>query len=87
MRSRFGTCVVYSGSRSLARNREVGGAPASRHVYARFPLEVAADVGFVDGTPNQWSAFARTLALRHDRGGVGAYSGHVHVDVGPRRDW
>ena len=87
LRVKFGRCTVHSGKRSEVKNAEVGGAPQSRHLYHRFPLSPAADVTFLAGTPAEWARYARALANGYGRGGVGRYSGHVHVDVGPRRDW
>lgn len=87
MRQAFGPCTVHSGYRSAARNKAVGGAPESHHVYEKRPFAVAADVSFARGTPNEWGKRARELAYQHGRGGVGTYATHVHVDLGPRRTW
>lgn len=87
LRATFGPCTVHSGKRSPQHNADVGGAPESRHVYSRRPLEAAGDVSFARGSPAQWAGAARVLARRYGRGGVGKYTTHVHVDVGPRRDW
>lgn len=76
MRARFGVCVVTSGYRTVAHNRAVGGAPASRHLYDRWASTPAVDVRFSRGTPEQWGALAISMKV----GGVGIYRGHVHVD-------
>lgn len=87
LRERYGACRVISGKRTVAHNSEVGGAPESRHLYSRRPLEAAADVAFARGSPAQWASTARALSALYGRGGVGQYSGHLHVDSGPRRRW
>lgn len=76
MRARFGLCVVTSGYRTVARNRAVGGAQDSRHVYDKHADTPAVDVTFGRGTPEQWAAMAISMGV----GGVGLYPSHVHVD-------
>lgn len=76
MRLWYGPCTVTSGYRTAAHNRAVGGAPASRHLYAEHHHDPAADVRFATGTPEKWAA----LAIRMKVGGVGLYRSHVHVD-------
>lgn len=76
MRARFGVCTVVSGYRGEQRNREVGGAADSRHLYRRHPDSPAADVVFATGSPEQWTALAVQLRV----GGIGTYRGHVHLD-------
>lgn len=69
-------CV--SGYRSPASNRLVGGVDDSTHLIAK-----AADLHFPpDRLPE---AVERAVALR--AGGVGAYPGFVHIDVGAMRFW
>lgn len=69
-------CV--SGYRSVASNRLVGGVDDSTHLVAK-----AADLWFPpDKLPE---AVERAVALR--AGGVGAYPGFVHLDVGAVRFW
>jgi len=87
MRNAFGTCTIASGKRSDAKNEAVGGAPESRHLYARRPLQVAADVTFARGSSRDWADFARRRARALGRGGVGFYATHVHVDLGSEREW
>lgn len=76
MRARYGVCTITSGYRTAARNKAVGGAPKSHHLYEMWPLSPAADVRFAKGTPEQWAATAINMRV----GGVGLYAGHVHVD-------
>lgn len=102
LRAGFGPVTVHSGYRSFPVNRRVGGAKRSVHLL-RTPLPdrgrrsstvaAAADVTCAEGTPSIWAGFARAerresvhLAQR-GRGGVGQYSGFVHLDTGPARDW
>lgn len=87
MRTAFGPCTIVSGRRSDAKNEAVGGAPESRHLYHRRPLQVAADVTFARGSSRDWSDFARRRARALGRGGVGYYATHVHVDLGSEREW
>ena len=82
MRARFGRCIVNSGFRTDAKNREVGGAPNSQHLYHRTPGDVAADVTFARGTPREWGDEAERLL---PQGGVGRYRTFVHVDNRPFR--
>lgn len=84
MRARFGECRVTSGYRHRAYNAGIGGAARSYHIYElRGGLEVAADVTFARGNPEQWAAYARALG----KGGVGEYATFVHCDNGPVRRW
>lgn len=72
-----GPIIVTSGYRSAGYNRQVGGAPASRHVPSSEPGVVAADVYALQATPRElWSTFDRLGA-----GGLGLYRTHVHVDT------
>lgn len=87
LRAEFGRCTVISGRRTEAKNRAVGGAPASRHLYDQFPTQPAADVVFATGTPAAWHRKAKQLQQAHGIGGVGRYDTHLHVDIGPKRSW
>jgi uncharacterized protein YcbK (DUF882 family) len=84
MRGKFGQCKVNSGYRTEAYNRSVGGASASQHLYDQSPADVAADVRFTSGTPQDWAAEAERLLKG---GGIGTYSSFTHVDNrrGPAR--
>jgi uncharacterized protein YcbK (DUF882 family) len=79
MRAQFGPCYVHSGRRTRERNDQVGGAPLSFHLYELRPATAAADVSFARGTPREWAAFARRVL--GNRGGVGTYPTHIHVDL------
>lgn len=76
LRARFGTCHVHSGFRSLQTNRDVGGAPDSRHLYSRHWDSPAADITFARGTVQEWATAADRLGV----GGLGVYTTHIHVD-------
>lgn len=79
--NRFGSVHINSGYRSPGHNRRVGGARNSQHVACR-----AADIK-VWGVSKY--ALARFLRRQPGRGSVGTYGckSHVHVDVGPYRNW
>jgi hypothetical protein len=77
MRGKFGTCTVHSGFRTDSKNAQVGGATQSQHLYHRTPNDVAADITFAHGTPQEWAAEGDRLL---PQGGVGRYKTFVHVD-------
>lgn len=78
LRDRFGPVTVLSGFRSDAHNRAVGGAARSYHKYRLAPGRgVAADVRCARGSVADWAAFAD----RRGAGGLGTYSGFVHIDT------
>jgi hypothetical protein len=77
LREQFGRCTVHSGKRTKLRNRLVGGAPRSKHVYNAQPSVAAADVSFERGTPREWAAAASRL---NPLCGIGVYPGHLHID-------
>lgn len=81
LRHRFGRCVVISGHRTPARNRQVGGAPNSWHVWEWHVPELAVDVAFQRGTPSLWGAAAGHTPA----GGIGVYARHLHVDSRKQR--
>ena len=76
LRLAYGPTTIVSGYRSADHNRAVGGAPASRHVPANEPGVAAADIVCRHGTPRQWYQLLAELSP----GGLGLYTGHVHVD-------
>ena len=76
LRSEFGPVVISSGYRTERTNREVGGAPRSRHLYDVFHSTPAADVVARRGSPGEWYAFLDQL----QPGGLGLYPGHIHID-------
>jgi uncharacterized protein YcbK (DUF882 family) len=76
LRDRYGPCIVISGHRTPARNRAVGGARWSWHVWEWHPGEMGVDVVFRRGNPSQWSA----AAAEGPAGGIGTYRGHTHLD-------
>jgi uncharacterized protein YcbK (DUF882 family) len=76
LRERFGPVTILSGYRTPAYNREVGGAPASFHVYSQGRWGAAADVRARRGEPRTWHRYLASL----DPGGLGLYPHHVHVD-------
>src|SRR4051794_22518974 len=83
LRQKFGRCIIVSGHRSPIRNREVGGAPHSWHVWEWHPGEMGVDVIFARATPPIWAE----EASQGHAGGIGTYRSHVHLDSGPRRYW
>jgi uncharacterized protein YcbK (DUF882 family) len=76
LRDALGPVYVTSGFRSAARNRAVGGAPASRHVPTSEPGAVAADIHVPGRSPREVYAYLEQLRP----GGLGLYPTHVHVD-------
>lgn len=89
MRAEFGVCHVLSGYRPRQYNASIGGAKFSQHIYELTPDSVAADTFYDHGNPISWAKYARELANKVRKGGVGQYnqSHFVHIDNGPRRDW
>jgi uncharacterized protein YcbK (DUF882 family) len=87
LRAEFGRATVLSGFRTRSYNARVGGSPTSIHLYALNPRQVAADVRFEQGEPEEWAAAAERLKTP----GVGRYddSRYVHVDIrrGPAARW
>lgn len=76
LRSEYGPVRIVSGYRTRTHNSAVGGAPRSYHVYMRGRYGAAADVACSRGSPRAWYAYLERLSP----GGLGRYSGHVHVD-------
>lgn len=83
LRERYGRCLIVSGKRSPTRNREVGGAPRSWHVWEFHEGGLAVDVVFARATPPIWAE----AASKGRAGGIGTYRAHLHLDNGPRRYW
>jgi hypothetical protein len=81
LRERYGACVVVSGHRTPARNAAVGGARWSWHVWEWHPGQMGVDVVFSRGQPSTWGRAAE----RGRAGGIGIYSGHLHLDSRPGR--
>ncbi|WP_207537217.1 YcbK family protein [Sabulicella rubraurantiaca] len=69
---------VLSGYRSPRTNAAVGGVPGSQHLSAR-----ALDIWLPAGRLG--TAIEKAVAMR--AGGVGAYSGWMHLDTGAVRFW
>lgn len=81
MREELGACHVWSGYRTAATNRLVGGAPRSHHVYTWWLDSPAADVSFARHDVHEWAVVAEALGV----GGMGVYATHLHLDQRPRR--
>ena len=69
--------IISSGYRTLAHNKEVGGAENSLHING-----MAADISVPGMTPKQLHDY-----LKNWNGGLGLYKYHVHVDIGSKRRW
>lgn len=83
MRAKFGSCTVWSGFRTDAKNAEVDGKPNSWHLYHKHSGKgVAADITFAQGTPSQWANEAEHLV---PNSGLGRYPSFIHVDNRPGR--
>lgn len=75
IRSHFGQPVtINSAYRTVAKNRAVGGATYSQHLYG-----LAADITVRGVAPKDVAAYAETLLP--GTGGIGIYSNFVHIDV------
>lgn len=71
--------IVTSGYRCPAHNANVGGAKDSQHLYGK-----AADIIVTGLTVPQLAAAAEKF---FGDGGIGTYTGFIHVDTGPKRRW
>ena len=81
LRDRLGKpLIVRSGYRSPEHNRNVGGAPRSKHM-----IGAAFDIAMSNQDPVAFEAAARAVGFL----GFGFYprSGFIHVDLGPARQW
>ena len=75
IRNHFGKAVtINSGFRTAARNKAVGGAKYSQHLYGK-----AADIRISGVSPKKVAAYVETLMP--NTGGIGIYSNFTHVDV------
>jgi zinc D-Ala-D-Ala carboxypeptidase len=70
---------VNSGSRCKGHNSDVGGEPASRHMFGE-----AADIRTAN---REESLELAKTAEAVGFGGIGVYPTWVHVDIGPSRRW
>lgn len=73
--------MVTSAHRSARKNRKVGGARGSYHIYCQ-----AVDMRIKGVSKSTLARFLRTLP---ERGGLGTYCNKsiVHIDLGPKREW
>ena len=75
IRDHFGKAVnINSAYRTPAKNKQVGGAAYSQHLYG-----MAADISIKGVAPKEVAAFAETLLPK--TGGIGIYDSFAHVDV------
>lgn len=65
---------INSAYRTAAKNKAVGGAAQSQHMYG-----LAADVTIHGVKPEEIAAFAETVLK--DTGGIGIYDRFCHIDV------
>ena len=81
LRDRLGKpLIVRSAYRSPQHNRNVGGAPRSKHM-----IGAAFDIAMSNHDPAAFEAAAREVGFL----GFGFYprSGFMHIDLGPARSW
>lgn len=75
IRTHFGKAItINSAYRTPGKNKKVGGATYSQHLYG-----TAADIKVSGVKPNVVAAYAETLLP--DRGGIGIYSNFTHIDI------
>ena len=75
IRNHFGKPVtINSGYRTVTKNKAVGGATYSQHLYG-----TAADITVKGVAPAKVAAYAETLLV--GKGGIGIYDSFVHIDV------
>lgn len=79
IRDHFKTPVdINSAYRTPAKNKAVGGATYSQHLYG-----AAADIKVRGVKPSLVASYAETLMPK--KGGIGIYSTFVHIDVREQR--
>ena len=79
IRTHFGQPVsISSAYRTPGRNRAIGGATYSQHLYG-----LAADIRVKGVSPKTVAAYAEKLMPK--KGGIGTYQNFVHVDVRTER--
>lgn len=75
IRNHFGKAVtINSGYRTVTKNKAVGGATYSQHLYG-----MAADIVVKGVSPKIVAIYAETLLPK--KGGIGIYSTFTHIDV------
>ena len=75
IRTHFGKAVkINSAYRTPTRNKKVGGAAQSQHLYG-----TAADIKITGVSPKRVALYAETLMP--NSGGIGIYSNFTHIDV------
>lgn len=75
---------IHSGYRTVSHNKDVGGAPASKHMRA-----MATDIVATGKTPAEVrTAIAKLQADgKMQTGGLGSYNTFTHYDVSTPRGW
>ena len=75
IRTHFGKAVtINSGYRTVTKNKAVGGATYSQHLYG-----MAADIVVKGVSPKIVAIYAETLLPK--KGGIGIYGTFTHIDV------
>lgn len=79
IRDHFGKPVnINSAYRTPEKNKKVGGAAYSQHLYG-----MAADISISGVSPKAVADFAETLLPK--TGGIGIYGSFTHIDVRPAK--